>query len=224
MLKLKSFTLAELLIVIVIIGVIAVITISVINNIFNESEKSAKVKKVYSTFSNAMTFIKLKSGYRRIALNNSIESMQKWYETYLGTRLITTKVCYEESGCWNDNYIKGYNGKVLSGLGTNDSTGLGTNNITAILSDGTLISIDDYSSDQMEQIFGVDSGEESGIGIFFDINGAKEPNTLGKDIFVIVFTYSKGIVPAYKDKDINTVNSNCSSSGTGISCIRKYLN
>ncbi|MCD7878426.1 MAG: type II secretion system GspH family protein [Candidatus Gastranaerophilales bacterium] len=221
--KILGFTLSDVLIALVIIGIIAAITVPMIMANFQEQERSSKIKKFYAAFSNAMLFVKSEGGWEEIGLTNSTKSMQKWYETYLGFRLITTKVCYKESGCWNDNYIKGYNGKVFSDLGTNDNTGLGTNNMTAILSDGTLISIDDYYPYQIIDILGVDSGEERGLGIFFDINGVKEPNTLGKDIFVLVFTYSQGVVPAYKDKDTETVNSNCSSSGTGISCIRKYL-
>ena len=58
--------------------------------------------------------------------------------------------------------------------------------------------------------------------MFFDINGVKKPNTVGKDIFPLVYT-EKGIRPAYSDKTQSQIDKDCSKTGTGYSCIRNYL-
>lgn len=100
--------------------------------------------------------------------------------------------------------------------------GLGTNIITAVLNDGTFICIDGHRGYNLRDYFGVNITDQYGIGVTFDINGAKGPNTFGKDVFVTVFT-EEGIVPAYKDKTKAEVDKDCAKSGTGYSCIMKYL-
>lgn len=220
--KVNAFTLAEVLITLAIIGVIAAITVPVLHANYTEQERISRVKKVYSVFANAMTFVKADGGDYVLESGNNIDSMKEWFDTYLAPRLVTTKVCYSTSGCWNDKYIKKPNGDKFTSLGSNDSHGLGAYNISAVMNDGTLINIDDYSYTQITNILGVDSSE-SGMGIIFDINGVKEPNTLGKDVFVLVYTHELGVVPAYKDRTVAEITTDCSKTGSGISCINKYL-
>ena len=95
--------------------------------------------------------------------------------------------------------------------------------ITAVLSDGTFINIDAYGRSDVSNYFKVqvDTGGMI-IVIIFDINGDKGPNTFGKDIFALLYT-DKGIIPSYRDATGSQINSDCSSSGTGYSCIMKYL-
>ena len=71
--------------------------------------------------------------------------------------------------------------------------------------------------------FGVDSNGANVLVIHFDINGNKAPNTVGRDIFVTVFT-ENGFVPAYKDKTAAQIKSDCTNSGYGFACLMLYLN
>jgi prepilin-type N-terminal cleavage/methylation domain-containing protein len=218
----SAFTLSEVLIALVVIGIIAAITMPTIISNVEERERTAKVKKVYATLSNALTRVKADGGdldYNIINDNN--ENMQSWYDTYLNKYLITTKVCYNTTaGCWNTGNTKQLNGNIVA----YNRTGVGVGNgiITAILNDGTFINMDGYNPGDIVNRFGVTTNSV-GLVLFFDINGNKKPNTVGKDIFVTVFT-ENGFVPAWKNKTREEIDADCSSSGTGYSCIQKYLN
>lgn len=218
----KGFTLSEVLITLVIIGVIAAITVPVMHADYPERKRSAKVKKIYSTLANAMTFVKADGGDMifEVDSDENLDTMRQWFDTYLKPRLITTKVCYNTKGCWNEKITKSLDGSTCRWNVT--GVGIGSRIITAVLSDGTFINIDGHRRANLNSYFGVNFDEDYGIAVTFDINGAKEPNTIGKDIFVTVFT-PDGIVPAYKDKTQAQINADCSNSGTGYSCINKYL-
>ena len=56
-----------------------------------------------------------------------------------------------------------------------------------------------------------------------DINGAKKPNIIGKDIFVAVYSREKGFVPAFNNRNSSQIKNDCSKSGRGVSCIMNYL-
>lgn len=213
-----GFTLSEVLITLVIIGVVAAITLPTIYADYIEREKIAKVKKMYSTLGNAITFVKTEGG--DLYFDNpedTQEEINEWYDIYLRRRLHTMKVCQgnvtQVKDCWTQP-------KCLNG----NCGGVGTGNamVSAILTDGTTIMMDRWTP----STFGVISkyGETDGIIFYFDINGSKAPNTIGKDIFVSVFISQEGFVPAYRDRTRSEIDSNCSKSGNGVSCIMKYLN
>lgn len=199
----------------------AAITIPLLYTNYTEQERISKAKKTYSMLANAMTRVRADGGDMIFDVrNNNNESIKNWFDTYLKQYIITTKICYNTSGCWNDGdskYMKGSNTAF-----NKTGIGIGDNIITAVLNDGTLINIDAYSSAYLAGNFGVDLDTTSGLVVFFDINGKREPNTAGKDIFVTVFT-EDGLVPAGRDRSKQQIDSNCSSSGTGYFCLNKYL-
>ena len=217
----KGFTLAEVLITLVIIGVIAAITIPTLYANYTEQEKYARVKKAYSTLANAMTRVKADGGAFDFKVsNNNTELIKDWFNTYLKKYINTTKICYNERGCWHDGDTKNLNGGNVYCQHT--GVGIGDNIVTAILADGTFINVDSYSKGSIASYFGVDINTTDGLVVIFDINGSRKPNILGKDIFATVFT-ENGLVPAYSSRNEAQINANCSSSGKGYSCIQKYL-
>ena len=217
----KAFTLAEVLLTLVIIGIIAAITIPNIHANSQEQERIARVKKNYSILANAMTLVKAYGGdFIFEVSNDSDQNMKDWFDEYLKPFLITTKVCYNEKGCWSSGDTKNLNGSTVYYNRT--GVGVGANIITAVLNDGTFIIVDAYGKASIGTYFGMDIESDNGLVVFFDINGAKKPNTMGKDIFVTVFT-ENGLVPAWSDRTQAQRNLDCSSSGTGYSCINKYL-
>ena len=215
----KAFTLAEVLITLVIIGVVAALTIPTAVNKYREQEISAKVKKCYSTLNNA--FLRSKADNGDLIFDNVVDSsVTPWFNTYMKPYLVTTKVCYNTAGCWNSGDTKLLNGN--DSYFNRTGIGVGTNIITAILSDGTFINIDAYTiASELYTYFKVRS-DSPGIVILFDINGDKGPNMFGKDIFAAIFTNS-GFVPSFIDATGAQIDSDCSGSGTGYSCIMKYL-
>ncbi|MBQ9245691.1 prepilin-type N-terminal cleavage/methylation domain-containing protein [bacterium] len=216
-----GFTLAEVLITLVIIGIIAATTIPTIQANYAQQERYTRVKKAYSTLANAMTRVKADGGdFDFEVRNNDTELIKDWYDTYLKQYLNTIKVCYNEAGCWNEGDTKNLNGG--NAYCQHTGIGVGDNIVTAILSDGTFINIDSYSKGSIASYFGVDITQSNGLVVIFDINGNRKPNTFGRDIFATVFT-ENGLVPAYSSRTAAQINSNCSPSGNGYSCIQKYL-
>jgi prepilin-type N-terminal cleavage/methylation domain-containing protein len=216
--NLKAFTLAEVLIALVIIGIVAAITVPTIVSNYQEKAKISKIKKIYSTLSNALTRVRADGGTYILedeTLNDDLPTVKNWYNNYLKPYLITTKVCYNEIGCWGKNtkFLKGTNTYV------NNNIGIGSPVVTAILNDGTYINID---RDGCNGLARIKSSNSYCIRIDFDINGAKGPNVVGKDIFTTAFT-EYGLQPAYNTATKALQNSDCSSTGTGCSCILKYL-
>ena len=59
--------------------------------------------------------------------------------------------------------------------------------------------------------------------VYFDINGPRKPNKAGIDVFVMGYSAKIGLVPAFKDKSLNEVNTNCAKNKTGVSCIQRYI-
>ncbi len=221
--KNKGFTLSEVLITILIIGIIAAITVPVIQTKYTERERISKIKKVYSTIANAMTYVKTDGGNDELFLDHysDMKLMKGWFDNYLKPRLITTNICYWEEGCWIKDGVYMMNGNKWN-FWSNDGRGLGTYTITAVLNDGTLINIDDLTPGQMKAYFHIDTVYPT-MTLFFDINGERKPNTLGKDIFVLLYTYEYGLIPPYYKAPVEDIIKDCSNEGIGMSCIQKYL-
>lgn len=219
--KKSAFTLAEVLITLVIIGVVAAITLPSVFAEYREAERSGRVKKCYSTLANAMTVAKsLGSDMDFTVVDQNTQNMCDWFDTFLKPSLSTTKVCYNTVGCWSKGDTKYKNGRVVPW--SRRGKGIGDNTITAVLNDGTFINIDAYHKGDIKNTYGVEIAEQKGLVIYFDINGAREPNTVGDDIFAVVYQ-DGGLVPAYNGAAETKIASDCTKRGTGLSCVLKYL-
>lgn len=218
--RIKAFTLSEVLITLVIIGVIAAVTIPVVIANYNEYEKVAKIRKTYATLNNALSLAIVLGGDSIFNVEaNDFNTVKNYFNNYLKDRLSVTKVCYNQKGCWNSGdtkYLKG--GNVYY---NRTGVGIGADIITAILADGTFINVDVYGSASIWTYFGT-RVQNNGLVIFFDINGERKPNVVGKDIFAVIYT-TKGLVPVYHNKTQEEIKKDCSKTGTGYSCIREYL-
>lgn len=216
----RAFTLAEVLITLVIIGVVSAITVPTIIANSNQKENEARAKKVYSTLSNAMTMARAQgSDFDFAVADGSNQNMKNWYDEYLKD-VITMKTCYDKMGCWHEEDTKGLDGKNV--YYNRPQVGVGANIITAVLNDGSFINIDAYGKASIYNYFGTRIEATSGLVIFFDVNGMKKPNVLGKDIYVVVFS-ENGVFPAWKDKSESERAKDCSQKGQGYSCLNKVL-
>ena len=219
--KIKSFTLAEVLITLVVIGIIAVITVPVIQAYYTEQATIAKVKKIYSTLSQGINKIKIDGldmedwGASKNSYSNALN-----LESYIKSNFNILKYCgnagsQQASECWSKE------AKLMNGNSywrdNGDGKGWGDYAYTFILNDGTYVN---FGANELTEQVGVNSN--IGTIIFFDINGDSKPNIVGKDIFATVITQN-GIVPAYNDKTSEEKESDCSLTGTGFSCIFNYL-
>ena len=216
----KAFTLAEVLIALVVIGVIAAITVPALIESYNEHHKIAQIKKTYATLNNAFALSIANGGSGLFDVEaNDFKTVENFYNSYLKNQLSVIKTCYNKKGCWNSGDTKNMNGSNVYYNRT--GVGVGADIITAILADGTFINVDVYGSASIWTYFGT-RVQNNGLVIFFDINGEKKPNTVGKDIFPLIYS-ERGIVPVYRDKTESQRKKDCSKTGTGYSCINNYL-
>ena len=97
-----------------------------------------------------------------------------------------------------------------------------TKSLAFTLNNGSYVCMDDFGDSR----FGVIPNGQT-IGILVDINGDKNPNQLGKDIFAFVFK-DESLVPGGYDMTQSQIDANCSekcSSGPycGTYCTQKAV-
>ncbi len=220
--KKASFTLSEVLITLVIIGIIAAITVPIITSNYQEEAKKSRIRKMYSTIANAMTYVKANGGDTDFeVIDDDNQAMKEWFDIYLAPYLSITKVCYNTKGCWSEGKTKYLKGGYYTWQ--NDGVGIGVNVISVVLNDGSFISMNVDQKGGIYSDYKVLPSQNTAMVINFDIDGAKGPNTIGKDVFAGVFT-ENGFVPAYKDASPSQIESDCNTNtGTGFSCILNYL-
>ena len=223
--KHNAFTLSETLIALVIIGVIAAITVPTLWVNYQEQERIAKVKKMYSSLSNAMKLVEVNGATPDMlgVRDDNMADLTVWFNEYIGNKLLHMKqACYNKKGCWSETGVKMMN----KGNHPYNNVGIGWGHsvISVVLMDGSFVCIDPLANGNINYYYKVKVDNPSGAGlvIAFDINGSKKPNTLGKDVFITVFT-DKGYVPAYKNATKDQIEKDCSPSGQGFSCLMKYL-
>lgn len=202
-----GFTLAEVLIALVIIGIIAAITIpSLITKTKNE-ETVSKLKKVHSTLAQATNQIISEEG-PVTSWNKSVKDIYDLYRK----KLITAKECNTKSGCFTQGTIKG-----LSSYSTNwDSN---NSFYKLVLQDGTQISfssIFDNTCSFSNQ--NQDGSSDYCYRFYIDVNGAKKPNTFGRDIYQFILK-KNGLYPSGCDNN----HVFCNKNYTGFACACKVL-
>ena len=160
--KLLSFTLTEVLITLVIIGIISAITLPIIMSNHRKIETAAKLKKFQSTMLNAIKLAEIEQGipfdeWNYGGWNNSMceNIMVKELKPYLNVKL----------------------GKFRK---MGKYTYLGEQEV-AYFSDGTIMyCIGGYSSTSLMGSYKI---ETKIAETFFDVNGERGPNEIGRDIF-----------------------------------------
>lgn len=204
--KTKAFTLAEVLITLAIIGVVAAMVIpTVIQNTQNQ-ELVVSAKKTYSALMQSKKLMQAESmnyGDIFISGESNAQSLDK-----LSAYLNVTKKCGNTTnGCWD--YSVKYPSAQNDGYGNYNAT-VKLSGSSAILADGTKIIVRNASkgpncgvttwvnyakdSDGNYVLDGSGKVQVSSTvnaqfcgDLFIDTNGAKGPNTFGKDVFYILF-------------------------------------
>ncbi|MBR6163116.1 type II secretion system protein, partial [bacterium] len=214
----SAFTLAEVLITLVIIGVIAAITVPTLINKTNNQEYVSKLKKAYSTLAQATNLIIAEEGTPKASVGgwaSSSENMYAMYKKYLKT----ARECGSGTECLNQDTIlylnkqpavEYYNGSELSKL---------------VLADGVQVIFWTSAPTNTEYANCTASGwgvSNRCAWIYVDVNGAKKPNTLGRDFFMIALR-ENGIYPAGCEEDSSCQPNGTGNSGKGFSCTCKVL-
>lgn len=204
-----AFTLAEVLITLGIIGVVAAITIPIVITNYQKQQTVTCLQKVFSTINQAAKLAEKDYGFMTTWAFpgpdwDQTESVNFWNNYSLIPYLSVAKTCVgaDVSACWANN------SKYL------DGAVMGTNSVYTyvLLNNGVSILFAEVGS--------------GCAAVYVDINGPKNPNICGKDIFRMDIGYQKGYV-AFNGKGnsrtnlLSAMNHGCNkTSGTqmGLVC------
>ncbi|MBO6087303.1 type II secretion system protein [bacterium] len=188
--KKLGFTLAEALITLGIIGIVSAITIPSVIRHYQKQRTVSQLKKVYTVLNQAFKMSEIDNGtfenWDTLTNNNRVEYTNKYLKPYLKVLKVCnnyTECGYSKSQPWVRPISKTPIGHAIK-----------TNSL--ILADGTYL-----------EVF---SGE---YHIMVDLNGAFNPNQLGRDVFIFVIN-KKGITPYKEDYSNNKFSNYCSKNST----------
>ncbi len=215
-----AFTLAEVLITLGIIGIVAAMTMPTLIHKNEERVTITKVKKFYSVMNQALLMAIKDNGYvdewnLNAELDENGDMQDSLLANYLKPYLKISKDCASENNC-----IASVNYKLLDGSDWGNY-GVSKRYYKMILADGSYLWTRDSGSGKCNIS---DGGYPNTCGIiWFDVNGKKPPNAVGKDTFVFL-VLKNSIVPSRGD--------NCKLNSTGWGCAAyilqhgdmKYLN
>lgn len=219
--KLKAFTLAEVLITLGIIGIVSVMTMpTLINNTKNKQLETA-LNKSYSALAQVTQQVILLDYGGQTPVNDStsnfstmVNFFQKYYtnaERCNGQTAINGCPLYTNGFDFMRNNYKSYNGKTSNSIG-NDALSNTVDNTTIYF---------DYAT-EVETIYGQ-------INIAIDVNSwQKKPNKWGHDIFMFYINKNGKLLPMGDENSKWPADEFCSLTSTspfnGYGCTIKALN
>ena len=203
----KAFTMAEVLITLGIIGIVAAMTLPTVINNARDRQFRAMFKKQVSVISQALQMI--------IVEDENVMVFEKWSDMMYYVCRFGEKLNAAKSGIRCDdvlsNYISGEDytrkdknfqwhkeSKWYDKKGNPITLNTGYTPYTFYLPDGAWINFNCYRQ------------------IFVDVNGAKNPNTVGRDIFYLVIPKNAQTPGFFENKSGNrkyTIVNSCSGTG-----------
>ena len=214
-----AFTLAEVLITLGIIGVVAAMTLPILIADYKEKQTVTQLKKVYSVYSNAYnrlifdngtldTWGLSESAYDDDSddAKNESDNSKDYFLDKLSVYLNTVYKCkHSEQNC------NSWSAKNLGGA--EDAKDIYENLL--VLADGSVLAHLFINSPTCSLNIGVGKYLRNVCGsIHIDLNGDKQPNTYGKDIFEFLLT-KDGLIPSGLD------NINVEDYGFKMKCMDK---
>ena len=218
----KGFTMAEILITLGIIGVVAALTIPTLINKYRAVEMKTRFDKAYSTISQAFELMKIDNGGYIDGSSYSAGKFAPVFQQYFrivkahtGSAIYDADLPTYKNFAGNANFYKNM-----------------LDDGTLRLADGTIIYIENPDA----------NGIQYRVFIFVDINGIKQPNTAGKDLFGFQITNDSRLIPLgaknnlfeydeyvnQKENDFNNDDNLCNETSrskfNGIYCTYKALN
>ena len=201
----NGFTLAEVLITLVIIGVIAALTVSPLINTYVESSTVAKVKKGLSILGQAKKLAEVQNGSLDgwdYHFDDDRETTVAHFWQFLKPHISITKDCGSGTDCYQSDGTY-----LLKGVMYGENFNTNTKYYKVILADGSVMwfkSAINKCADHNGNLTNVCAE------VWYDVNGTKNPNTLGRDIFVYHIT-PDGVYPYLASCTLDTDGWGCSS-------------
>lgn len=188
-----AFTLAETLITLGIIGIVAALTIPNLVTQYQKDQTVSQLKSVYSALNSAIDLAKVEYGTEVdnwYVPNDSATASTYFAEHYILPYLKTVKNC----GISTDNKCLHSVG-LISNLTSETKTYFSISGVSDFYSfvtpDGSIISI------HFQGLNGT-TLSKCRVFIYFDVNGKKPPDILGKDVFLVEL--GSGGDVSYKNK------------------------
>lgn len=216
--RVKAFTLAEVLITLGIIGIAAAMTLPAIIADYRQNETVSRLKKTYSILNQSILFAQKDFDlYEYWQTPHEIGKdlhFEKYWKPYLKNITIctTARTCnYSSETPWV--YSNGV--QVEVGIAGPKVLRQGI-----YLADGTFILIgeDNHWTSQSN------GGDQHTQYIWVDVNGYKPPNMMGKDFFrLFIGTHTNKVLPDKIESSEDVVNAYCSKNSNGTSCAAKIM-
>lgn len=184
-------------------------TIPSLINKTNEQETVSALKKTYSSLSQAYQKIFAENGEITPAvLGTTSPQTTKTLGDMFVKEMNVQKVCGQEAG--GDCFSTQNGGMYKDIVGNDWDIRNNANSYKLVLSDGTSVGINAYKnyydygdSEALKYVLG---------GIVVDVNGDKDPNAKGKDVFKFHIT-KYGIIPSGTQGDTDNPPENCRTHG-----------
>lgn len=200
----KGFTLAEVLITLGVIGIVAAMTLPVITLKTTKQETLAKLKKVYSILAQGIKHSELDNGEFSTCPKDEDIIVEDYYNKYWKPYYKKPKKCITAKAC---GYSRNNPWKHLNGSYYDWNVVSSESRVLFMLSDGTLI------------FYPLNS-----VNYFFvDLNGLKNPNIIGRDVFVFTILDDKGLKPACYNMSYENINKNCITDSNAGCCAAKII-
>lgn len=190
--KLNGFTLAEVLAAVVVVGIIAVLTLpSVINNFYNDSFL-ALFKKAYHDIEHSVSLISTDGYYHHDLSKTNLGKTGKGADFVKAHFLVNKECGTAAQPCFAEKY---------KSISNTTAVAFSCNGYSALIKGGYALCV------------------KPGIpaDIYIDVNGDKDPNLGGRDMFHIQVA---------KDFTIGETQaaSSCTGSSTGEGCLNRIIN
>lgn len=187
----KAFTLAEVLITIGIIGVVIAMTLPSLVTKYQKQQFAALLKKAYSTFSQALILSQEFNGpsdtWLTLEPSSTYEENLNYFKLYWEPYLKVLQVCETMEDCG----YKIHNYASVSDLKNYSYFGQYTNVPGFIYGDGTYAYIRPYNKNST-----ADNPKKVQL-LSIDLNGPKNPNIIGIDVFQFEIDTSRGIIAGF---------------------------
>ncbi len=224
MTKKCAFTLSEVLITLSILGIIAVLTIPNLINSYNERVTVVKVKKMYNMLDTAYQTYLVENNGIAPDFEFSKEGAEKLYEEIIAPNF---QVNYAAGTDISKKAKIIYNGSYqnINNVTTDTATHWNSDKFYAVkLKDGGVL-------DFRGNVGAVEGVQKYTIKayLFYDVNGKRGPNVIGKDYFTFGLGSNPGreIILGNSDASITYLADKCKNNMYGFTCaayIIKYGN
>lgn len=208
----KAFTLAEVLITLGVIGVVAAMTIPVLMNNIQDAQLKTAWKKEYSVFNSAQQRIMGENGSTMLSYAAGTGTYPDNSRNAFLNYISYIKKCdYQQAlgNCWHQTGVVTYLDGTKDASTETDGVWDWAHTAGAILKDGTYV----IFSTTDENCTWTSNGATHNIcsAITVDVNGAKPPNVIGKDVYEMYITVNS-VKPYGAGQTDTNLRSHCNKS------------